>query len=350
MIISDPSEEEITEWRRVVDFAKRHGLAPPGKRIEKNRMWNRDLQISLVDGPHPNSLRRSPEGARPVSVPEHLRSPHPVVAALRDDRGRLKMPAEMRQRALRLLQALATEAVRRGHEVRGHAVPDRHRSRAYSYNGRHFPSSYSRREGEIAVRVGEFTYTITIKQEHPESTDPQRTESLMIDLGYRAAGRQGQWGDRKRWKLDDVLGLVLQEIETRAAEDAQRKVDEERAKADRKIRWQAAMEAAEEQAVQARYAAALREQAKRFREVSELREYLNAMEDRLAQADQNEEQVTSAQAWLSWAREYISTIDPLKQLPTMPAPPDPKPEELKPYLKGWSPHGPEAHHYSWGSY
>lgn len=176
--ISQPDEPTVTEWRRVIDYAKRHDLVPDGKRIESLRMWNRDLQIALVEGPHPNSLRQRPDEAPPVHVPAQLRSPHPVVAALRDDDGRLVMPAALRRRSLLLLQGLAAETVRRGHEVRDHDVPARHRSHAYTYNGRHHPSSYSRREGELDLVVNGFTYTITVQQESPQSTDPERSKSL----------------------------------------------------------------------------------------------------------------------------------------------------------------------------
>ncbi|MFJ3930669.1 hypothetical protein [Streptomyces sp. NPDC090029] len=33
--ITDPDDDEVVEWRRVVNYAKRHGLEPVGKRIEK---------------------------------------------------------------------------------------------------------------------------------------------------------------------------------------------------------------------------------------------------------------------------------------------------------------------------
>ncbi len=33
--IADPDDDEVAEWRRVVNYAKRHGLEPTGKRIEK---------------------------------------------------------------------------------------------------------------------------------------------------------------------------------------------------------------------------------------------------------------------------------------------------------------------------
>ncbi|WP_245600856.1 hypothetical protein [Streptomyces sulphureus] len=352
--ISAPTEEEVTERRRVIDFAKRHGFVPEGKRIEKMREFNpdRDLQISLLNGPHPNTNKQSPVETPTVPVPSQLRSPHPVVAALREDRDRLVMPAAMRRRALLLLQGLAAEAVRRGHQVKEHPVADYHRSHAYySYNGQYIPSRYSRHEGEVTLDVGDFTYTVTIKKEFPQSEDAERASKLVIDLGYGRSDRRRQWGDRKRWKLEDVLGAVLQEVETRAVEDAQRKVDEERARTDRKVRWQEAMDRAKEKAVEAQLASALTEQARKWREATALRDYCEALEHRLAQAGEDEEEeAASAREWLTWAHGYIQRLDPLHRLPTKPPPQEPKPEELKPYLKGWGPHGPEAHDSPWGSY
>jgi hypothetical protein len=347
--ITEPDDSTVTEWRRVIDYAKRHSLVPAGKRIESLRMWNRDLQISLVEGPHPNSLRQRPDEAPHVHVPTQLRSPHPVVAALRDDEGRLVMPAPLRRRSLLLLQGLAAEAVRRGHKVKEHEVPSRRRSHAYTYNGRHYPSSYSLREGELDLVVNGFTYTVTIQQESPQSTDPERSKSLVIELGYSRASRQTRWADRKRWVLEDILGAVLQEVETRAVEDAQRKADEERAKAEREIRWRAAMERAKELAAQEQFAEVLRMQARQWEEAAGLSAYCEALERRLKERPgEDEAAAASAQQWLAWARRYVQSLDPLTLLPTMPTARDPKPEELAPYLNGWSPHGPEAHR-GWGA-
>ena len=353
VIIREPNEDKVAEWRRVIDFAKRHGLVPAGKRIEKFRMFNatRDLQISLLDGAHPNSGHQQPESAPQVPVPAQLRSPHPVVAALRDDERRLAMPAEPRRRALRVFQGLAVEAVRRGHGVKDHPVPSRgYRTPGYSYNGRYVPGSLSRREGELDLVIGDFTYDVTIKQENPRSEEPERSKRLMLELGYSRSKRRNQWADRKRWALEDVLGAVLEELETRAVEDAQRKVDEARAREERKARWEEAMVAAKHQAVTAQLARVLSEQATQWKEVAVLREYCEALERRIAEAvDLKGQEAALAQEWLAWARRHIEAIDPLSRLPEMPTPHEPRPEELKPYLSGWSPHGPEPDS-RWGNF
>ncbi|WP_432089383.1 hypothetical protein [Streptomyces sp. bgisy095] len=115
------------------------------------------------------------------------------------------MPALLRRRSLLLLQGLAAEAVRRGHKVKEHEVPSRHHSRACTtYDGRHHPSSYSRREGEPDLVVDGFTHTVTIQQESPRSTGPEHSKSLVIGLGYSRSSRQSRRADRKRWVLEDV--------------------------------------------------------------------------------------------------------------------------------------------------
>lgn len=343
--IRAPGEDELTEWRRVINYAKRHGFEPEGERIEKMRMLNGDLQISLVTGPHANSRRQTPVDAPPVKAPIQLRALHPVVSALRDDEHRLVMPSDLRRRALLLFQGLAAEAVRRGHEVRKHGVVDR---RTTVYNGQYILPSHSHRSGELDVAVDDFAETVTVQQEYPQSTNPERSAKLVIEIGYDRAGRQRRWTDRKRWTVEDVLGAVLQEIETRAVEAVQRKAEEAKARAEREVRWRAAMQEAKEQAAQALLAEVLSEQAARWQEASALRAYGDALEEAIADAiPVGEAEMSSSRQWLAWIRRYVEAIDPLKLVPGMPQTREPTPEELKPYLQGWSPHGPEARRYSW---
>ncbi|WP_330299037.1 hypothetical protein [Streptomyces sp. NBC_00503] len=349
VVIPEPDEATEAEYLRAVDYAKRHDLTPPGKRIERLRLWNRDLQISLEDGPHHNAKSQRPESVPPISVPAQLRSLHPVVGALKEDQCRLAVSAPLRSRALRLFQGLCAEAVKRGYAVREHPMDENYRSRAYGYDGAHIPSRPSRREGELDLVVGDFTYTVTIKQEFPLSEDPERAQSLMVELPYSRSGRRGKWADRKRWRLEDVLGAVLREVEVRSREDAQRRIDEKQAEEDRQIRWQAAMDSARKQAIQAQLATVLREQAQDWHRARKLSQYCDALEDRLAVSDESADpEFVSTQQWLEWARAYVGSLDPLRELPGMPAPRDPEAEEMKPYLRGWSPRGSEEQDRSWG--
>lgn len=333
-----PDDATVTEWRRMIDHANRHSLVPEGKRVESPRMWNRDLQISLVEGPHPNSLRQRPDEAPHVHVASQLRSQHPVMAALRDDEGRLVMPTLLRRRSLLLLQGIAAEAVRRGHKVKEHGVPSRRRSRVYtSYDGRHLPSSYSLREGELDLVVNGFTYTITIQQKPPQSTDPEGSKSLVIELGYSRS-------NHKRWVLEDILEAVLRVIATRAAEDAQRKADEERTKAEREVHWQAAMEKAMELAAQEQYAAILRAQAQPLTgsgKPERVLQHPGAPAGRGGRGGQGN-------GGLGTRVVRLGTPTRSEPRPTYPSTHNAhrsrvEAEQLSPHLNGWSPHGLEAH-------
>ncbi|MFJ6128975.1 hypothetical protein ACIQKE_28260 [Streptomyces griseoviridis] len=247
------------------------------------------------------------------------------MTALKDDERRLVMPSALRRRSLLLLQGLAAEAVRRGYEV-GKAG-----------------SSFYPREGGVDVAVDGFAYTVTVRQEFPESTDPERSVRLVVELAHGLTGRPGRWRDRKTRTLEEALGLILGEIEARAVEDARRRQEEQQAHVARGLRWQAAMGVAKEQAVREQLAQALREEAARWQEAVALSAYCNALERRIGELNdvEDESALDPARLWLEWAREYVRSIDPLTPLPGLPHTHEPTREELKPLLRGWSPDGPE---------
>lgn len=51
--ITAPDDSEVAEWRRVVNYAKRHGLEPEGKRIEEVPYGGPGLELFLAEGPIP---------------------------------------------------------------------------------------------------------------------------------------------------------------------------------------------------------------------------------------------------------------------------------------------------------
>jgi hypothetical protein len=103
------------------------------------------------------------------------------------------------------------------------------------------------------------------------------------------------------------------------------------------------MDVAKEQAVREQLAQVLREEAGCWQEAAVLSAYCMALERRIGELDGavDESALDSARRWLEWARGYVRSIDPLSRLPKMPNTWEPTPEELKPYLKGWSSYGPE---------
>ncbi|OHV61415.1 hypothetical protein [Pseudofrankia sp. BMG5.36] len=80
-----------------------------------------------------------------------------------------------------------------------------------------------------------------------------------------------------------------------------------------------------------------------WREAEELRAYLEAM--RRAIGAMEHAAAEAAAEWLAWAEQHAARLDPLGGRLTPPADPEATPEALKPFLKGWSPYGPDERWY-----
>lgn len=139
--------------------------------------------------------------------------------------------------------------------------------------------------------------------------------------------------------------MILGEIEARAAEEARRLQDEQRARADREAHWRAARDMARQQAVCEQLGQVLREEAGRWQEAAALSAYCMALEWGIGELDgaADESALVSARLWLEWAREYVKSVDPLSGLPGMPQTREPSLKEPKPLRKGWDPQGTEWH-------
>jgi hypothetical protein len=92
---------------------------------------------------------------------------------------------------------------------------------------------------------------------------------------------------------------------------------------------------------QAALAAELARQLERRRLAAEIDQYLAGL--RAVLRDAGEQQPAAAPEWIDWIAGYRQEIDPFRQSPVMPAVRDPSPEDLRPFLNGWSPYGPDAY-------
>jgi hypothetical protein len=238
-------------------------------------------------------------------MPNDLNNAHPVVTALQNDCGRLAMPGSVRHRALLYLHGLIREARRRGHTVCDRPVAAHHRGKINTY-GRPDRPDYSRREGELDIVVNGVTATIEITEKHPEATDERFGRLVVITHpAYLSRHRSYRWSDGVRNRIECSVSAVLGELEQRAREVLLEREQQHAA-------WHEAMQRAREMATQAHYATTLNEQASNWHHARELRDYSEALQQRIHDAQQHSEPIHDAQQWATWAQQYAASIDPLR--------------------------------------
>ncbi|MFC6064388.1 hypothetical protein [Streptomyces ochraceiscleroticus] len=330
--IPDPPDAERARIRRALHAAKTRHLIPEGHRLQHTGRNTGDLIIKLLPGPHPTQTAPRPQPL-PVDLDLPTEDLHPAV---RD--ATVQVCPDCQHRARRLLHALAHAAQRKGHTPRPARDTD----------------------ACLEITVYDSTFPLHFIEGTSEHLDPDSVQyswqrvttrvtrpSHKLDLllpsppwGHR--GGRYRWGDRQRWCLEDKLHQVLDEIEQRARADHNQRLEQQRKKEETRRRWEQVMEQARLELFHDRRIKALREQAEAWHEANRIRAYCDALDRHVttAAADTQHEQQPVTE-WSAWARRYADDIDPLLDHPGPPQEDNNDPEELRPYLQGWSPHGPE---------
>lgn len=349
-VLEIDAEDYGTDYKGLCKAAKQAPNLPFGKqlRVRKAGPWWADGCEIYFDEDFAARVV-----TRPVPVPQRVATYHPAVAAYRADSGRHEVSKDSLGRASRILQALADEAVRRGYTVN-----------AVEKQADQYPSARigALTDGQLWFVIDEFSYRLRIREQGTRgrrtvSSWPQRARMplwqqdqkssllpiaelrITLEKGSRREGRQAEFRDAKRATLEEQLPDVLRELEIRAAEDSWRRLQEQRQAQDKSRHWERVMDQARHDFRQAQLAAVLREQLKNWRLGQELDAYLAAMEASIP-GIVGERQQMAATEWLTWAREYRRSVDPLANPLAMLTVPEPTPEDLKPFLQGWNPYGP----------
>lgn len=294
----------------------------------------------------------------PVPVPESVARYHPAVRAYLDDRDGLAVSREHRPRAGRILQAIADEAPRRGVEVvspRSAGLPP-------------VVDAYGRRESApsgLTLRAPVGTYAVRVQEVSGLSKTPvprrpwgQRSARAawlehrqyefvstgVLELVVEGPGMGYSGGYRIRdsatMTLEERLPRVFRRIELHRLEAEHLERERERAAAERRRRWEAAMAAA-----RARYDEHARWEA--FEAVSKA--WAAVTRDRAFLASAREVAATldgpprdELLAHLDFAQQRLDEADPLRRPEQLlPRVQEPKPDDLRPYLDGWSADGPD---------
>lgn len=333
-------------YEGLVASATRYGKVPDGKvlQIVSGRRWG-EKTLRLVDQPAWMTLELAP-----IPVGDRLLKPHPAVVTLRADRDhRLRFKRPIRQRALLILDALAKAATERGYTVT---------SPPWDRQQRNAPADLliDIHGHPHALHVAEDTDKVPHEATAQELRNHERWHSripkydkvpsgrLIVTINGGIPVRQSAFADTKTINLGDRLPVLLQELELRAANSEQRRLQAEQEAAERRHRWEQIRDDAVVALREHHRAALLTEQADQWRQARALTEYVDAMETHIASLDGEEK--TNADEWLTWARAHLATCDPLSRPLAIPPDPQVTPEALKPFMRGHSPYGPD-HRVGW---
>jgi hypothetical protein len=339
--VTDPEPVLRARWRRVINRAKREGRVPAGFHLRHHGRDGGDLVIELVAGEHPDAERLRNPRERPV-VPVESGTLHPSIAGLEDHAELAQISEDSRPRALRLLSALAAEAERRRHRlVLDH---DGHAGIWFEMNGQAWRLGIS----EEMEPVEQLPDPAELGQRRVyawQRVQPKvvvvGSGRLMIELAedYSFRGHRRRWADRQRWRLEDKLGEILEELEDRTRLALEREAEAQRVKVERQRRWEEAMAVAQSRLLEDHRRHALLQQVEAFDERRRIDAYCDELEHAASETDH--ERADELRKWAAWARAHAAARDPLQHDPLMPPDPEPRPDDLRPYLGRWSPYGPE---------
>ncbi|MFD7645668.1 hypothetical protein ACFV4P_34050 [Kitasatospora sp. NPDC059795] len=328
--VTDPASDERARLRRVVHTARTSGAMPPGRRLSYSGRDRGDVVIRLLDDQRPSGAAERPT---PIPVPDDLPA-EAVHATVRDCP--LRVCADCRDRALRILYVLATAAEEQGMTVAPAA--DKRQTLVIASSGSEFPVDLTEDTVEVPD-LGSVDYAWQRVTEHTTAPSHKLDISLAYDWALR--GRRQQWGDRQRWKLEDQLPQVLREIQQRADIARDQRLARERQELETRLAWQAAMNRARHELLHSHRRDRLREQVDAWHEAVRVRAYCDALQQHLAQAPAPDPEARAVLEWITWARAHADSIDPVPTHPQTPADPVITPDGLRPFLCGWSPHEPK---------
>lgn len=263
----------------------------------------------------------------PVPVPRHVARYHPTVKAFLSEKKWHEVSTAHRERAAHILQAIADEATRRRLAVlsaeQANSVVKGHQYQTI-------------RASRLALRSAAGVYAIRIKE---QSTGPGNLELVVYGPGASYDG--DRYRDTKTISVEDRLPHVFRALEIYRLRAELREQEREREAAERRQRWEAAMEDARLRYEEHVRWDAFERRSSGWRAVGSHREFLAAARSALDGYQGQERGAIVAQ--LDFAERRLDQLDATCDLELLlPKIPDPKPDDLKPFLRGWSPYGPDS--------
>ncbi|WP_214975147.1 hypothetical protein [Streptomyces sp. ISL-100] len=269
------TDPHAVNWASRVSITRKSGKIPDTQELHGYRT-HQGYEIKLVDIP----AWRLAELA-PLPVPTRLTRPHAIVAALQKQPQPMGLTKTVQGRALRIIQALITAAQEQGHvaalgPIQG-APPPHRRRRAEP----HFTiTAQGETVGFLVLQEQDRSEHIPTDKELADAKkyswmriprfDYTPSDRLRFILRGGNPHRATEWADSASRPLEDQLAEIAQEITLRGETAEKRRRADQLAAAERRRRWEAAMQEARTAHAHAYHVKHLEEQAEAWHRATRL--------------------------------------------------------------------------------
>ena len=333
------------KYEQLVRLSLKSPLRPKGRKLE--------IALTGPGGQGPKTIEFTEHfddyvTVSPVPVPERISRYHPAVKAFVGNKEWRYVSSEHVSRAARILQAIASEASKRGMEVlrAQEATKD---------------SGYAAK-GQLALRTAVGVYSVRIKEisgpgtgkVRPRLWNEPKTKPAWVEArgwefvstgklelivnGPETPYNGAQYRDTITGSVEDKLPELFSSLEIYRLRTASKEQKRQREKEERHQRWETAMASAKEKYSEHVRWEHFKENSRTWSAIKQHRSFLDAA--RVAAESYTSGDRDAVLQQLDQAEQALKAIDPLRDLSRIvPEVPEPTSEDLKPFLGSWSPYG-----------
>ncbi|NYH53213.1 hypothetical protein HNR06_002802 [Nocardiopsis arvandica] len=348
--IENPDPETRARHRRALDRAKRDGLVPAGKSLRHTGRSSEDLIIQLID---PANGGETEWNRIRGSAGTTCTGTAAIVDELRRDPSMVQVPEQMLPRAIAVVKAVGTAVSKSGYRLVLTRKP-RNTGLFVTVDGHQYDLTVT----EDQERVGEptpsgFRRSGDRYRRHPPEYEHRWTGRLRLGVPPETYAEYADWSDKGRRRLENQVRALVPELrhrsqaaheEKRARERRLREWEEEQERRDREKRaaWEKAMAEARSRAVVAKRNALFRDAVESWTTVGGIRRFCRELEEE-AGGCADPEHAERLRQWAQWGEETARSWDPGRSdsgLRSQSFDAAPTPDEPRPFVGDWSPHGP----------
>ncbi|MBB6569460.1 hypothetical protein HPO96_10655 [Kribbella sandramycini] len=344
--LPNPTADERAGYRRLLHLCKQEGLVPDGLELLHTGRDQGDLIIRLSQG-------------RPVDVTDWNRirlnirrtitDPQALLAVVTERPQCLNVTESSMPRAIKFIGSLAKAAVAAGYSIGVNTKPQAPKI--------FFQAGHWQRELILEEEYDEVRHVTTEEDRRalrgrfwrpPPAYEKVACGRLKLQIGRARSDEKYTWTDLKGARLERRLGDIMTELREGLAEDERVRLEAEREwvqqqarwarqEAEERSQWRAAMISARGLALEDVRRSKFRQAYDQWTAADQIRTFCSALER--AASHPNAEHLPQ---WIEWARAAADALDPATtpdQLDDIDR--EPQPDDLRPYLNGWSPLKPE---------